>query len=435
MKICPACARRFPDNVLRCPEDESELSDFDPGVSPPTDDLVGRRMFGDYIIDRRLGEGGMGTVYLARHSSIDQCIAIKVLHGHAAESSELLQRFNREARVIAKLTHPNIIRVFIFGHTDDGLVYLAMEYVQGGSVRDLLEARGRLSERHALYILKQVLGAVAEAHDYGIIHRDLKPDNILLTEYRGNAEFVKVVDFGIAKVSEPDGEPEVKLTQAGVVYGTPEYLSPEQAQGKPLDGRSDLYSLGIILWELVTGDVPFLGNTAMSVLVKHVYDPVGDPRAKNPNLSDEMVAILQRALAKNPKDRFQSAAEFLDALKLCELALETSGRGLKQDDNIDTLRTQIWTPPPEFFSDGDMPHPREPPPERRVPELGALPPAPVSAWGPNPGAPNPGASAWTELAPPPPGQDPARRAATVVLVIGIVLLATVAAAILLVILR
>ena len=169
MKICPTCARRFPDNVLRCPEDGTELAPFDEALAPDPDNLVGRRMFGDYVVERKLGEGGMGAVYLAKHSTIDQSVAIKVLHGHAAEQSELVQRFNREAKAIARLTHPNIIRVFIFGHTPEGLIYLAMEYVEGESLRDLVDAKDRISERHAIYIIKQALGAVAEAHDLGII--------------------------------------------------------------------------------------------------------------------------------------------------------------------------------------------------------------------------------------------------------------------------
>jgi serine/threonine protein kinase len=340
MKVCQTCSRRYPDNALICPEDGRELITLRSatGGGAPQDPLLGRRMFGDYVIESKLGEGGMGAVYLARHLSIDQSIAIKVLHGRAAQRSELLQRFNREARAIAKLTHPNVIRVFIFGHTDDGLVYLAMEYVAGGSLRHLIEKQGRLSELQAVYVLKQVLAAVAEAHELGIIHRDLKPDNILLTRYRGNDSFVKVVDFGIAKVNEPDGRPQAQLTQAGVVYGTPEYLSPEQAQALPLDHRSDLYSLGVILWEMLTGQLPYTGDTAMSVLVQHAFDPPPNPEKSPVPISPCLREVLGRALAKKPEERFATAAEFIEAVDACERKL-LGGK---------SSATQVWQPPPSF---------------------------------------------------------------------------------------
>ena len=312
-------------------------------------------MFGDYVIERKLGSGGMGSVYLANNLSIEQSVAIKVLHTDAAEHDETVQRFNREAKTIARLTHPNIIRVFIFGRTPEGLIYLAMEYVEGPSLRDLLVEKKQLSELHSIYIVKQMLGALAEAHDLGIIHRDLKPDNILLTRYRGNPEFVKVVDFGIAKVQEPG---ESQLTQAGVVYGTPEYLSPEQAQALDLDGRSDLYSVGAILWELLAGRSPFVADTAMAVLVQHVYDPPPDIRQFNPKLSPQMVEILNKSLAKAPNDRFANADEFLSVLESCERDLEQSKVVLTPDPTIAAVKTQLWMPPPGFIEASQTPNPQ-----------------------------------------------------------------------------
>jgi serine/threonine protein kinase len=184
-----------------------------------TDNLIGQTIFGEYTITKKLGEGGMGSVYLAEQQSIDQQIAIKVLHGRSAKNDELVKRFNREAKAICMLSHPNIIRVFIFGRTDEGLIYLAMEFVKGQSLRQAIQ-RGPMTEMRAIVILKQTLSALVESHHLGIIHRDMKPDNILLTTYRGQEDFVKVLDFGIAKVKDPDGTPEQKLTQAGVVYGT-----------------------------------------------------------------------------------------------------------------------------------------------------------------------------------------------------------------------
>jgi len=335
MMICPKCGREFPDDTRFCPVDGGTL---ERGASPsapttveravkvpaedpsdPNDELIGRRLFGDYIIQKKLGEGGMGSVYLCSNEGIDQQIAVKVLHGHAAQSEELVQRFNREAKAICRLTHPNIIRVFIFGRTDDDLIYLAMEYVKGRPLRDVIYEAGHLSMPRAIAVMRQSLHALAEAHEMGIVHRDLKPDNIMLTDFRGVDEFVKVLDFGIAKVKEPDGKTQQKLTQAGVVYGTPEYLSPEQAQAKELDGRSDLYSMGIILYEMVTGHVPFESQTAVAVLAMHVYDEPATPSSKADHpVHPGMERVIMKALAKNPDERYQTAMEFLGDLEAIE---------------------------------------------------------------------------------------------------------------------
>jgi serine/threonine-protein kinase len=258
---------------------------------PSSDNLVGKIIFGEYTITSKLGEGGMGAVYLATQPQIEQQVAIKVLHGRAARNDELVQRFFREAKTVTMLSHPNIIRVFIFGRTEEGLIYLAMEYVKGISLRDELQTCGRMSEMRAIKILKQTLSALAEAHTIGIIHRALKPDNIMLTSYRGEDDFVKLLDFGIAKIKDPTGQ-QRQLTQAGVVYGTPEYLSPEQAQALELDHRSDIYSLGCILYEMVTGHVPFTAPKTVNILMMHVYETAPPPSTKFPTISKEMEEII-----------------------------------------------------------------------------------------------------------------------------------------------
>ncbi|TXD39015.1 protein kinase [Lujinxingia vulgaris] len=362
MRICPKCNRRFPDNTLFCPDDGKALvhrvdnptpadsappasapmrnphptgqqhSGQQPGraptrtnppaaarrdTSPPLDpnNLVGQSLFGEYTITRKLGEGGMGAVYLAQQNSIDQKIAVKVLHEHSAESEELIQRFHREARVVSMLTHPNIIRVFIFGRTDGGLLYLAMEYVEGQSLRDRMGSQP-MEEIQAIKLMKQLCSGLSEAHDLGIIHRDLKPDNVLLTNFRGESNFVKILDFGIAKINEVEGGPEQqKLTQAGIVYGTPEYLSPEQAQALELDHRTDLYSLGVMLFELLTGKVPFTGTTPVQILTAHVFNEVPKPSSVAPGpIAPTMERIILKALSKDPADRFEDAMAMFEAL-------------------------------------------------------------------------------------------------------------------------
>lgn len=325
MKVCPSCGTIYTADTSFCPEEGTALV---PVSDEPAQDvnLVGERLFGDYLLTKKLGEGGMGSVYLAENVAIDQKIAVKVLHASAARDDETLQRFNREANAIARLTHPNTIRVFIFGKTEEPLIYLAMEYVDGTTLNDELYDNGPFDELRAIAVMRQTLHALSEAHELGVVHRDLKPDNIMLTHFRGVDDFVKVLDFGIAKVTDQGGEKQRKLTQAGVVYGTPEYLSPEQARGKDIDFRADLYAMGIILYEMLTGVVPFTGDTALAILSGHVYQEPPDPATvSNAVISREMRNIILHAIKKEPDRRYQSAMEFLEALEERESKLVGGG--------------------------------------------------------------------------------------------------------------
>jgi len=309
------------------------MNSYSPQQQGSGRDMVGRRIFGQYTITKKLGEGGMGAVYLARQEAIDQEIAIKVLLKEAARSPEIVQRFHREAKVISMLTHPNIIRVFIFGRTEDGLLYLAMEFVKGHELRE--ELRGTpMEELVAIRIMKQACSALQEAHDLGIIHRDLKPDNILLTKFRGEDRFVKILDFGIAKLKDnsqaADG---AKLTQAGIVYGTPEYLSPEQAQAFELDHRTDIYSLGVMLFEMMVGRVPFTGDSPVKILTKHVFEEPPRPNSlAQGRIAPSMESLIMKAMDKDREKRFDSALDMFRALVRREQEL-LSERGLGADAN------------------------------------------------------------------------------------------------------
>lgn len=275
--------------------------------SPPPE-LVGRTLFGTYRIKDRLGEGAMGTVYLAEQHMTKQRLALKVLHPHAASSAEIVQRFHREARVISLLTHPNVVRIFIYGATPEGVSYLAMEYVDGKPLTSILN-RGKIDEARIVHIAKQICGAIGEAHALGIMHRDLKPDNVLLTEFRGTRDFVKILDFGIAKVQDAARQ----LTQAGIVYGTPAYMPPEQAKGLEVDSRADIYSLGCMLYEMATGRVPFDQKSILKVLEAQAFtEPT--PPSQVAVVSPALEAIILKAMAKDKEQRFQSAGEMMEAL-------------------------------------------------------------------------------------------------------------------------
>lgn len=295
------------------------------------DHLIGQELFGGYRVIKRLGEGSMGAVYLAHQESIGQSIALKVLRGRAARNTETVARFHREAKVIGMMTHPNIVRVHLFGRLDS-LHYMAMEYVHGQQLEQRMAA-GLMSEARVIKIMKQTLSALAEAHDLGVIHRDLKPENILLTEFRGEQDFVKILDFGIAKIMQGDEESaggeaidDLQLTQTGMVYGTPYYLSPEQARADKLDARTDIYSLGCILYELMTGQKPFDGDTAAIVVRRQAFEEPTPARDLAPQrISPTMAAIIERAMAKDPGARFADAMEMFDALLGREQELVNQG--------------------------------------------------------------------------------------------------------------
>lgn len=299
------------------------------GLAGPVD-LIGQRLFGGYEVIKKLGEGGMGAVYLAQQASIGQSIALKVLRSRATRSDETVARFHREAKVIGMMTHPNIVRVLIFGRLE-GLLYMAMEYVHGDELQERMR-RGLLSEVQVIKIMKQTLSALAEAHDLGVIHRDLKPENILLTNFRGEPDFVKVLDFGIAKILEDNeyGETntidEMPLTQTGIVYGTPYYLSPEQARADELDTRTDIYSLGCILYELMAGQKPFDGKSAAEVVRMQAFEQPRPAREVAPDrVSPTMAGIIEKAMSKDREDRFSSAMEMFDALMVREQELLQEG--------------------------------------------------------------------------------------------------------------
>jgi serine/threonine-protein kinase len=280
--------------------------------------LFEARTLGRYRLKRRIASGGMGDVWLAYHPGLKRDVAVKVLRIDAQErSAGAISRFEREVCATAELVHPNTVRVFDYGQTEDGLCYYVMEYLEGETLRSHVERLGPLPPARVVHIMGQAARALGEAHQRGIVHRDIKPENIFLTSLGGEHDFVKVIDFGIAKVSTT----EATMTRTGWVLGTPEYMSPEVAVGKIADARSDVYALGAVLYFLLSGRPPFLGENAGRLFFAHATETPLLPSAHlGRSLPDDLEGLVMRALAKEPDERFASASELALALATCNAA-------------------------------------------------------------------------------------------------------------------
>jgi len=288
------------------------LVDVDPERRGP---LTGRLIDGRYRILELIGEGGMGAVYRAIHTLMDKELAVKVLLPEYTAMPGLAKRFQQEAQSASRLDHPGIIQVFDFGETEDGLLYLVMAHLQGRSLTEVITKEAPLSTPRATALGRQICEALAHAHSQGVVHRDLKPDNVMLISKDGSPEQVKLLDFGIAKITQGEGAAS-GLTEVGAIFGTPEYLSPEQAAGDPVDHRTDLYSLGVILYEMLSGRKLFSADTNMKYLHAHMHTAPRPLTTLVPQvgLSPQLDQVVLRALAKNPNERFQSAVELINAL-------------------------------------------------------------------------------------------------------------------------
>jgi len=269
---------------------------------------------GNYRLTARLGEGGMGVVYLAEHPVIGKKVALKAIHPELSRNAEVVSRFVTEAKSVNQIGHEHIVDIADFGTTPGGEFYFIMEYLQGESLADRLKREGHLDATKAMVIGAQIADALDSSHEHGIIHRDLKPENIFLVARGGSKDFVKVLDFGLAKLTDTEEKVSHK-TRAGSVMGTPYYMAPEQCEGKTeIDHRADIYSLGVLLFEMLTGKVPFGGDGYGEIIVKHITMPPPSVRSLVPELTPELDLILFRALAKDRTQRFQTMAELRDAL-------------------------------------------------------------------------------------------------------------------------
>jgi eukaryotic-like serine/threonine-protein kinase len=277
--------------------------------------LIGQVVGGRYHIVALIGEGGMGVVYKAeqRLGSTVRKVAVKTLHAELSRDPSITARFHREVGTVAQLEHPNTVRVYDFGSTDDGTLYIAMEFLDGKALNRVIEMDGALDPKRVGHIVRQIAGSLDEAHRQGIVHRDLKPENVLLIERAGEKDVVKLVDFGIAARTESaEREKEQKLTQQGMVLGTPPYMSPEQFTGKALDARSDVYSLGVMVYEMLTGQLPFQADTAWQWATHHMTSPPRsfDETPGGGRIPEALRRTVLKALSKEPADRQSSAGQF-----------------------------------------------------------------------------------------------------------------------------
>ncbi|MBN2343312.1 MAG: serine/threonine protein kinase [Deltaproteobacteria bacterium] len=314
MRVCPICGERYAGAEIFCSKDGARIGGPDtagdlvhrrsiPPKAVDNDPLVGSTVAKRYRVIRRLGEGGMGVVYEVEHVEIEKRMALKVLRDDFSSKPDVVERFRQEARSASKVGNPHIVDVTDFGQLPDGGVFFAMEMLEGEALDELCTGQSISLER-AAPIIDQIARALQAAHDKGIVHRDLKPENIFIVP-REEGDFVKILDFGIAKISDRDSEGK-RLTQTGMIFGTPEYMSPEQASGKPLDHRVDVYALGCIMFEMFTGQVPYSGDSFMAILTQHMFEPIPDIKELVPNteVPDAVLDVVYKAMSKETETRY-----------------------------------------------------------------------------------------------------------------------------------
>ena len=343
MLHCPTCGRQYSSDFEVCPEDQAPLQ-ADATVSggdSVADPLVGHTLDEKYRLEERLGVGGMGTVYRARHLLIDRPVAVKVLNQRFVEDEAARTRFSREARACGRLQHANAVTVTDFGQSHDGYVYLVMELLEGRTLREVLAKEAPLDAARSVALMLQISAAVAAAHEAGIIHRDLKPANVFIVQRAEVPAVVKVLDFGIAKLAADslDEDDRMTLTQFGAMIGTPRYMSPEQCDGAELTPAADVYSLGVILYEMLTGTVPFSGSTPLAIAMKHTSEVPRSPREIVASISPALEELVLHTLEKNPQDRPPDAEAFQRELLATAERLGLEHAAVASSPNMAALRS------------------------------------------------------------------------------------------------
>ncbi len=392
MKKCPKCGVEYPDSNTLCPAD---------GVALETsgDSLIGATLAGKYRIDARLNEGGMGTVYRATHILMEKIVAIKVLRPSLAADEKIVARFSREARAASRISHPNALNVTDFGEDENGIVFLVMEFLSGRTLKQVIRDEGPLPLTRVVEIIRQVGDALNAAHAQGVVHRDLKSDNIMLLDTM-TGDHAKVLDFGIAKVNEPEGKRDTDLTAPNLVIGTPQYMSPEQcSQDSEIDARSDIYSLGVILYEMLTGHVPFTADSPTMVMVKHLQEPVPSVLEERSDLPASIGKVIARAMAKLPANRYQAVPELIEDLTIASGTaqfapvpapappMSASVPVIDEPDEVTVVRprTEPLPPPPPVYRRAPVTVPVQGPTSGSMPgsmPAGAMPPPSAANFNP-----------------------------------------------------
>ncbi|MBL6975701.1 MAG: serine/threonine protein kinase [Deltaproteobacteria bacterium] len=332
MKFCPACQGTFDDQDQACPKDGTDLVPEVGELGSAAEDLQFQVLEKKYLLESVLGTGGMGFVYRARHLLLERFVAIKVLRPELVAVPELRKRFLREAKAACETEHPGIVDVIDFGVTATGIYYLVMELLVGESMYLYLRRRGKLPFDDAVSLTLDILDALGAVHARGIVHRDVKPDNFVVMPERSSRPQVKMVDFGLAKVfEEKPGQAEDRITRGSVIMGSPKHMSPEQARGLDLDERSDLYSVGCILYEMCTGRVPFMGATSVEVISKQLAEEVQPPSSIRQDMGPGLERIILGCLAKDRDQRFSNAREVAQAIRteFPEAAIHAAEPGLE----------------------------------------------------------------------------------------------------------
>ncbi len=321
-KYCPQCFQQFEGFIENCPQDKTVLR------GPKNDPWIGKVFAERYEVDSVLGLGGMSVVYKAKHKLMDRTVAIKMLHNVLKQDVTALERFKLEAQAASSLSHQNVITVYDFGVTPDGEPFFVMDCLEGESLKDLIERKGRISYDRALAIFKQICDGLEAAHKRGIVHRDLKPANVIVSKQDDGSEHVRLVDFGIAKMLKQAGREQQQLTKTGEVFGSPIYMSPEQCLGKEIDARSDIYALGCLMYETLSGEPPFLGSGFLETMNMHVGEQAKPLSEVVPDASipAELVDVINRCMVKDPELRFQNVGEVRDTLVFITTALLGSSR-------------------------------------------------------------------------------------------------------------
>lgn len=359
MKTCPQCATSYDDTHAVCPRDSTQLIKI---VTDGSDPMLGKILAGRFLLVDKLGQGGMGTVYKAVHTQMDRICALKLLSPLSADTESAIARFKREARMASRIDNPHAVTIYDFGQAEDGLLYLAMEYIDGKPLTRLLADEQGLGISRTVHITKQIAQALTAAHSLGIVHRDLKPDNIMVSQKGADSDYVKVLDFGIAKTVADDTD---NVTKTGFILGTPVYMSPEQLTGEKLDGRSDVYSLAIIVYEMLSGRLPFDGDNVQAIMIKRVTnDPIRLRQATHA-VSEAVEAVVMSGLARNREARIATAEAFASLLIDAQhggtqvmsgsATNQIAEQGGRQTNPITERQTVITGTPDQGFTASDAP--------------------------------------------------------------------------------